>query len=235
MVINSLLYMHDRNRPSRLRLSQSALGGPISLCYDFRPIVRWEIAHNARSGGSIGFLAFTSVVLSLSLVVLVQGQQMIQYGFEARDPVWVQGAHDAAYKETLHRLTDEFVHDGQRSETIQLDAERGSFIHYTYAVGKAPITEDFTVSLWVRANRPGVQLLARVVFPRDKDANNPDQPLTALLPGDRYSNANHWQLLSLPAPMKLLRQQQQLLSGNLKREVVATDAYIDELVLNVYS
>ena len=186
-------------------------------------------------GGSVGFLAFTSVVLSLSLVVLVQGQQMIQYGFEARDPVWVQGAHDAAYKETLHRLTDEFVHDGQRSETIQLDAERGSFIHYTYAVGKAPVTEDFTVSLWIRANRPGAQLLARVVFPRDKDANNPDQPLTALLPGDRYSNANHWQLLSLPAPMKLLRQQQQLLSSNLKREIVATDAYIDQLVLNVYS
>jgi hypothetical protein len=180
-------------------------------------------------------LAFTSVALSLSLIALVRGQQIVQYGFEARDPVWIQGPHDAGYKESAHRLTDEYVHDGQRSETIQLAAERGSFIHYTYAVGRAPITEDFNVSIWLRGNRPGMQLLARVVFPRDKDANHPDQPLTALLPGDRYSNVNHWQQLSLPAPVKLLRQQQQLLSSNLKREVVATDAYIDQLVLNVYS
>ncbi len=160
---------------------------------------------------------------------------MIQYGFEAREPVWVQGPHDAAYKETVHRLTDEFVHDGQRSETIQLEAERGNFIHYTYTAGRAPVTEDVNVSIWIRANRPGVQLLARVVFPKDTDANNPGQPLTALLEGDRYQIVNHWQQLALPSPLKLLRQQQQLLSSKLKREIITTDAYIDQLVLNVYA
>ncbi len=182
-----------------------------------------------------GLLVLTAALLVLGFVVLVHGQQMIQYGFEARDPVWVQGPHDAAFKETVHRLTDEYVHDGQRSETIQLEAERGSFIHYTYNLGRAPVTEDFSVSLWLRANRPGVQLLARVVFPKDTDPNNPGQPLTALLEGDRYQIVNHWQQLSLPSPVKLLRQQQQLLGGNLKREIIATDAYIDQLVLNVYA
>ena len=88
---------------------------------------------------------------------------------------------------------------------------------------------------WVRANRPGVQLLGRVVFPKDTDPNNPGQPLTTLLPGDRYQIVNHWQQLTLPSPVKLLRQQQQLLSSNLKREVISTDAYIDQLVLNVYT
>jgi hypothetical protein len=182
-----------------------------------------------------GFVALTATLLALGVALLAHGQQMIQYGFESRDPVWVQGPHDAAYKETLHRLTDEYIHDGQRSETIQLEAERGSFIHYTYAIGRAPVTEDFSASLWVRANRAGVQLLARVVFPKDTDPNNPGQPLTALLEGDRYQIVNHWQQLTLPSPLKLLRSQQQLLSGNLKREVISTDAYIDQLVLNVYS
>jgi hypothetical protein len=182
-----------------------------------------------------GFIPLAVAVLALIPAAVAHGQQMIQYGFEARDPVWVQGPHDAAFKEKLHRLTDEYIHDGQRSETIQLESERGSFIHYTYNFGRAPITEDLSISLWLRANRGGVQLLARVVFPKDKDPNNPGQPLTALLPGDRYQIVNHWQQVSLPNPVKLLRQQQLLLGSNLKREIITTDAYIDQLVLNVYA
>jgi hypothetical protein len=184
--------------------------------------------------GTVAVVALTSALLTLIAGAIVHGQQMIQYGFESREPVWVRGPHDAAYKETLHRLTDDSVHNGQRSETIQLEAERGSFIHYTYNVGRAPVTEDLNVSLWGRANRPGVQLLARVVFPKELDPNHSGQPLTALLPGDRYQLVNHWQQLTLPSPLKLLHQQQQLLRGNLQREIDASDAYIDQLVLNLY-
>src|SRR6185437_6604309 len=75
----------------------------------------------------------------------------------------------------------------------------------------------------------------RVVFPKEFDPNNTGHPLTALLPGERYQIAQHWQPLTLPSPLKLLRQQQQLLSNTLKREINITDAYVDQLVLNVYS
>jgi len=175
-----------------------------------------------------------ATVLSLAFVGGGLCQQMLQYGFEGRNPAWMPGPHDAAYKETLHRLTNDHIHGGQRSETIQIDAQNGTYIHYTYNLGRAPVTEDFNVSLWVRANRPGVQLLARVVFPKEYDLNNTGHPLTALLPGERYQIAQHWQPLILPNPLKLLRQQQQLLSSTLKREIDITDAYVDQLVLNVY-
>ncbi len=173
--------------------------------------------------------------LVLAFVAAAPGQQMIQYGFEGRSPLWLPGPHDASYKETLHELTDKSVHSGQRSETIQFEAEHGSFIHYTYNLGRAPVTDDLNISLWVRANRPGVQLLARVVFPKEWDPNNPGHLLTALLPGERYQIVQHWQPLSLPTPVKLLRQQQQLLAGTLKHEINATGAYVDQLVLNVYT
>jgi len=177
-----------------------------------------------------------AVAIALMLVCTVaHGQQMIQYGFEGRSPLWRPGPHDAGYKETLHALTDKSVHSGQRSETIQFEAQQGSFIHYTYDLGRAPVTDDLHVSLWVRANRPGVQLLARVVFPKEWDPNNPGHLLTALLPGDRYQIVQHWQPLTLPAPVKLLRQQQQLLTGVFKREINTTNAYIDQLLLNVYT
>ncbi len=181
------------------------------------------------------FAGTTAVVLALTFAGAVHGQQMIQYGFEGRNPVWRSGPHDAGYKETLHGLSGENIHGGQRSETIQLEAERGNYIHYTYTLGRAPVTEDFNASLWIRANRPGVQLLARVVFPKEPDPNNPGHPLTALLPGDRYQIAQHWQPLTLPTPVKLLRQEQLKLAVILKREIVAADAYVDQLVLNVYT
>lgn len=176
----------------------------------------------------------SAVVLLTLAFAAAYGQQMIQFGFEGRVPLWQPGRHDAGYKETLHELTDKTVHGGQRSETIQFEAENGTYIHYTYTLGRAPVTDDLNISLWVRANRPGVQLLARVVFPKEWDPSNPGHPLTVLLPGERYQVVQHWQPLSLPTPVKLLRQQQQLLAGTLKREINTTDAYVDQLVLNVY-
>jgi hypothetical protein len=176
-----------------------------------------------------------AVILTLAFVAAALGQQMIQYGFEGRIPLWVPGPHDAAYKETLHELTDRYIHGGQRSETVQFEAQNGSYIHYTYNLGRAPVTDDLSIRLWVRGNRPGVQLLARVVFPKEWDPNNPGHPLTALLPGDRYQIVQHWQPLALPSPVKLLRQQQQLLTGTLKHEINTTEAYVDQLVLNVYT
>jgi hypothetical protein len=175
------------------------------------------------------------IVFALALAGIALGQQMIQYGFEARNPVWRPGPHDAAYKETLHGLSSEHVHRGQRSETIQFEAEAGNYIHYTYALGNAPVNDDLSISLWVRANRPGVQLLARVVFPHELDRDNPGHPLTVLLPGQRYQIAQQWQVLSVPSPMKLMRQQQLLLARSLKTEINAAGAYVDQVVVNVYT
>ncbi len=188
-----------------------------------------------RCGQAVILLGQVMILLVLVFSAVGHGQQMIQYGFEGRSPLWLAGKHDASYKETLHELTDKSIHSGQRSETIQFIAENGSYIHYTYNLGRAPVTEDLSVSLWVRANRPGVQLLARVVFPKEWDPNNPGHPLTAILPGERYQIVQHWQPLALPTPVKLLRQQQQLLASTLKRELNTADAYVDQLVLNVYT
>lgn len=176
-----------------------------------------------------------AIVLALAVAGIALGQQMIQYGFEARNPVWRPGPHDAAYKETLHGLSSDHIHRGQRSETIQFDAEKGTYIHYTYALGRAPVTDDLNMSVWIRANRPGVQLLARVVLPHELDRNNPGHPLTLLLPGERYQIAQQWQPLSISTPVKLLRQQQLLLARSLKREINAADAYVDQIILNVFT
>ncbi len=185
-------------------------------------------------------MAWTAAALAVGLAAatllsVAHGQQTLQQGFEGRDPLWTAGAADAAYKETAHRITDEFARGGRRSEYIELEAESGNYIYYTFPVGKATLDDVLNVSLWVKANRPGVQLLCRVVLPQEHDPNNLAQPLTTLIKADEYQNTGRWQQLQLRQPMKRLREQLQLMRVGRMSDVIGAGAYIDQLVLNVWS
>lgn len=171
----------------------------------------------------IGFLLFAQS----------SGPTIFQYGFEARGPVWRARNEDAPYKVLAHRLTEDTAHGGQRSEHIQLLAEKGSYIHYVFPVGRAPITEDLNAGLWLKATRPGVQLLCRVVLPRERDPHQVNQPLTVLVRCEPYQNTR-WKFLTLNQPVKRLQEQQQLLRHQLGRDVNVMDAYVSEMVLNLY-
>jgi hypothetical protein len=173
------------------------------------------------------------LVLGLHALRPARGQQILQQGFEGRDPLWVQGPADAAFKELAHTLTDETAHGGLRSEHIRVRAEKGSYVFYTYDVGRAPLTEDLNVSVWLKSNRPGVQLFCRAVLPRERDPADVAQPLTVLLRCEPYQSTR-WKLVTLRQPVKRLQEQQQLLRHQLGRDVVVADAYIDRLILNVY-
>ena len=109
----------------------------------------------------VGTLA---VLLGLGLLVSppAQGQQILQQGFEARGPYWKPGGSDAKFQILKHELTDETAHQGQRSEHIRLQVERGTYIHYTFDVPKAPITDELHFILWLKSNRPGIQLFWNV-------------------------------------------------------------------------
>ena len=175
-----------------------------------------------------------SVVLLIALLpCVVRGQHIHQNGFEGRATHWKAGSTDAVLKVVEHHLTDETARGGQRCEHIRLQVERGSFIHYTLDVPKAPVTEELNVALWLKSNRPGVQLLCRVVLPRERDPNNAGRPMTVLVRGEPC-NSTRWKLVGLRDPVKSLREQQRLLTQKLGRDVVTAGAYIDQLILNVF-
>ncbi len=163
------------------------------------------------------------------------GTQFVQQGFEGKDPLWAAGPTDAKAKELAHKIIDDpDAHGGQRDEFIQIQAEQGSFVHYTYDVGRAPVTDDLKVGVWVKASRPGVQLLCRVVLPKEQNPQAPDQPLTLVVRGEEYKRVNRWDTLTLFQPLKRLQEQQQLLQRQMKREVNTDGAYVDRVILNVY-
>jgi hypothetical protein len=201
----------------------------------------WPVAAAGRRAASLllVLLPFAAALLPAG------GQQMHRNSFEGHKPCWSKGATDADYEETIHAMSDQGAHDGQRSEYLQIQVKRGSYIFYQYPTARAPITEEFNAGLWVKSNRRDVQLMARLVLPREKDPGNLNDRMTVILRGDvnknavngggLYTTVGRWQRLELGRVVRLCKEQQLLMQKQLGRAVDFTDAYIDTLLLNVFT
>lgn len=174
------------------------------------------------------------LVVLLGTTAMAADEHVVYESFESRQPLFQPGAADAAYQEVAHQLATQTAHHGAQSEYVRVQASQGSHIFYTFALGRADITGDLKASLWVKANRPGMQLLARVVLPRERRRDDLNQPLTTLLRGDRYLTPGRWQQLTIANPVKALHDQQRLLNDEQGRSVDLQGAYIDQIVMNVY-
>src|SRR3954470_13514000 len=95
------------------------------------------------------------------------GQHIHRDDFELNKTAWTPGPSDAPYEVISHVNTDQRAHKGQRSEYLQLKVKQGGFIYYQYSVDKAPLTEELGGNIWLKANRPGLQLVARIIWPNE--------------------------------------------------------------------
>jgi hypothetical protein len=194
------------------------------------------MARHARVG-LVGLAALAAAV------GLTRGQTpaIHREGFEGRDPLWVRGTANVAFKEEAHILTEQFKHGDKTSELIQIQAEApgkelNPSVQYTLPVPNAPVGDELSVRLWVRSNRPGVRLSARVVLPRMRNPANLNEPLTTTITGEAYSvGGGHWQALEVRRPVKLLKDEQQRLRAAMQTDVNVAEAYVDRLILNVYA
>ncbi|MFM7539560.1 MAG: hypothetical protein ACKO9Z_07865 [Planctomycetota bacterium] len=180
---------------------------------------------------------FLRIIASACFLALGPGsalaQQLLQQGFEGKSTLWVPVRPEPAPRDLEHRISDELAHSGQRSELVRFQAEAGVPIQYTYEVGKAPVVNELTVGVWIKSNRPGTQLVARVVLPLERDPRQLDRPLTLLVPGDTYQLAGRWQQLLLRQPPRKLREQLALVRDELKRDVNPQDAFVDRVLLTL--
>lgn len=162
-------------------------------------------------------------------------QQVFQSGFEGKDILFQQSKSDVDPKVSQHTLTGETAHAGQKSEWIQFTGGNGNYFHFHHDLGRAPVTDELNISLWVKANRPGIQLFCRVVLPKEREPKNLDQPLTLVLKGDTYQLTGRWQQLTLRQPVRRLKEQVNLFRAETGKDAVVADAYVDRLIMNVYA
>lgn len=156
-----------------------------------------------------------------------------QDSFETAQSAWQLADSDCGARIVAQQRTFEFAHSGNASEFMALAANRGTFAHLFYPLESARVIAEWQARLWVYSNRPGFQLMARVVLPRSVDPRS-GQPLSVLLRGDIYDQPNTWQQLSLSGIDVLLDRQVRVLRSQFGPDVDPREAYVDLIVLNAY-
>jgi hypothetical protein len=154
--------------------------------------------------------------------------------FEGPDTSWSLAESDCQAEVVAHQRRLQGARSGQGCEFLQIRHGQGSAIHITHAIDPSPIIAEWSPTVWVKSDAPGVQLMARVVLPRTRDPQT-GRPLTTLLHGDSYRRATLWQPLTIDQPVLRLERQIRALRSQWGPELDARQAYVDLLVLNVYS
>ena len=172
------------------------------------------------------------VVVILSNVATAQFHE----NFESSSKSWRLAEADTGVTVLEHSRVFNEAKEGSGSEHIRFAAGIGTYVHLTHAMSnKAPLLYEPTPSVWVKANKPGMQLMLRVVLPNTKEPGT-DKPIRTLIRGDRYAEIGKWERLSLS---NLSREFQRMLVILRSRfgtrvNVDPTDAYCDLVVLNAY-
>ncbi len=154
-------------------------------------------------------------------------------GFEGPETSWRESGSDAQYRIVRHERMHEGARSGSGCETVVVEGSMGTYVHLEHPVGRPPVIDELRPSLWVRADRAGLQLAARVVLPRTPDPRT-GSPVSTLILGSAYTEVGSWQQLVLDELPQRLARQVRALRMELGPSVDGREAFVDAVVLNVY-
>ncbi len=159
--------------------------------------------------------------------------QILRDGFESARPSWKEEGTDATFVLRAHDRTNEVAHEGRYSERFVFEAGLGSGIHYRYDLPPSALSPNLKATLYVRSNRPGAQIFARVILP---EAIDPDtgQPTPLLIAGTSLNASNHWERLEIVGLPLAAERQAWVLRQGTGRPISLKGAYLDSLVVNLY-
>ena len=191
----------------------------------------WTFPLGASRFGAIGTLAAVWVLVAAAGIECARAG--FRENYESPETSWNFAGADTNHRLLDHRRVQTQSHWGHGCEQLRYTTSTGSFLYLSQSIDRPRVIEELSVSIWVKSPRPGVQLLARVVFPRCIDPKT-SRPVTALLQGSIYRDAGAWQRLTLEGTPQLVAQQARVLRLQIDKDVDVREAYLDLVVLNAY-
>ena len=176
-------------------------------------------------------IVLPSVACLLLAAISVGTAWAVLERFESAEVSWRLAESDGAARLTLHERDFTVAHSGQGSEHFRVWSGQGTYAYLAHPVAPARIIDELLPSLWVKADRPGLRLMLRVVLPRSKDREG--RTLTVMLDGEFYTQTGLWQRLQVRDVRKLLEAEARI--RRLRGPVDEGEAYIDHVVLNAYT
>jgi len=153
--------------------------------------------------------------------------------FEGPTTSWKIEETDSAVQVLNHSRVRRPVHSGSWAEKFHLFSPGGSFAYAGTAIEMASVIDELSFSVWIRADRPGLQLAARVVLPRSIDPKT-GRDLTLKIYGNSYQNVGRWQQVFLDEIVHKVRQQARVAQSGQQGKVDAREAYIDRILINLH-
>ena len=154
--------------------------------------------------------------------------------FEGPDTSWRPAGGDVRFQVVRHVRIRQDAYEGNGCEYIQLVAGNGSSLFWAHDIGKARVIDELQVTVWVRSDRPGARLLARIVLPRTLQPET-GRPITALVRGPPIEQVGTWQPLRLANVPQLLEREVWVLRSRLGPAVDRRGAYVDQILLDLAS
>lgn len=181
----------------------------------------------------VRFPAFLALTL-LATATCASAQELgkLRDGFETGQTSWRLEETDTTVR-LQHDRSDRAAREGRTSERFRLNAGAGSSFYVSYPLPKVRVEDDPRVSLFVRSNRSGMQLLGRVVLPADVDPEN-NQPTFVTIVGTMYESPERWRRLELTDIAAAVDEQARVIRAATNRPVSLEGAYLERLVVNLY-
>lgn len=154
-------------------------------------------------------------------------------GFEGPQRSWREASGNAQYRVIEHRRVQHQAHTGDGCEQISVYGSGGTEVYFSHQVDHPRVIDELLPTVWVKSDRSGLQLLARVVLPRTPDPRT-GRPVSTLLRGSVYNDVGRWQQLRIDRIPRLLASQVRILRSQLGPHVDGREAYVDRILLNVY-
>lgn len=168
------------------------------------------------------------------LVVLLaspgEGQEALRDSFETPQAKWSEPAGQGSFRVERHERASD-AHSGTSSEALVINSSNDGPLFLAYAFEGARVIEELDARVWVKANRPGIQLAAQIVLPRSRGRDG--NPLTIVIAGSAYGQPGAWQELQVTGLPKQLEREVRSLRFTFGPEVDVREAYVDRLLLNV--
>jgi hypothetical protein len=172
-------------------------------------------------------------LVALALGLATHAVADLQDSFESAQPTWRLADADCGARIAVQRRDFKTYRTGQASEYLSVVANQGTYSYLIHPIPQSRVLAEWMATLWVKADRTGLQLLARVVLPRSRDPQT-GGPMTVLLRGDVYDRSGLWQQLTIREADQLLERQVRVLRSQFGPDVDAREAYADLLVVNAY-
>jgi len=175
-----------------------------------------------------GLIGLCSLIIVMSADTTSARQ--FELDFDGPEPSWqVRCRQRETQLETQERRRDgakrgqaEFFRLRSTADNTPLRLEQ--------AVPATRVLDELQTKVWYRADRPGAVLAVRIAFRNSKDPET-GAPLTMMIMGDKYEEAEKWKQLSCRTTEKAVNDQLRLLRARKRVTIDPSSMYVDRIII----